>query len=100
MSYPIDLDEYDETQLTDELSRRQRLRDAGMCDYCARERSTSPSCKFPERHIDPAELSDRARIKHDQLARLALRNANFLTPGEARWLAARDVTVGKLEIVG
>jgi hypothetical protein len=49
MSYPIDLDEYTEKQLRDELVRRESLQRKGRCDYCGRP-NTSEWCKFPDRH--------------------------------------------------
>ena len=49
MSYRLDLDEMSEEKLLEELNRRQKLRQAGLCDYCGREPGTT-SCKFPERH--------------------------------------------------
>lgn len=45
----IDLDEIDEQKLRDELTRREKLRAMGLCDYCERGRDT-PSCKMHERH--------------------------------------------------
>ena len=50
MGFPLDLDEYDEKRLIDELARRVNLRAQGLCDYCARPYGVKPSCKFPERH--------------------------------------------------
>lgn len=49
MSYSLDLDEYSEKRLREELRHRRKLRRAGKCDYCGRDPSTPP-CKFPERH--------------------------------------------------
>lgn len=49
MGYPIDLDEYEETRLIEELKRRIKLQERGMCDYCERV-SDTPPCKFPDRH--------------------------------------------------
>ena len=49
MSYPKDLDEYTDNELTHELQRRMRLRERGLCDYCGRT-DVTPTCKFPERH--------------------------------------------------
>lgn len=49
MSYFLSLDEYREEQLIEELTRRKKMREAGLCDYCSRIGSTTP-CKFPERH--------------------------------------------------
>lgn len=50
MSYHVDLDEYTELQLLDELERRKKVRKRGLCDYCGMPRKTTASCKFPERH--------------------------------------------------
>ena len=60
MSYRIDLDEYDEDVLHEELRRRKELRDQGLCDYCERESSTR-DCKFPQRHYwnDPSNKQKR-----------------------------------------
>ena len=52
MSYRLDLDEMDEVMLKNEISRRQKLREEMLCDYCERAPST-PSCKFPKRHAAP-----------------------------------------------
>lgn len=49
MGYPGDLDEYDESELHIELTRRAKLRLKGLCDYCGRKPGTKP-CMFPERH--------------------------------------------------
>jgi hypothetical protein len=49
VSYPLDLDEYDEERLLAELRLREERRLAGRCDYCNRP-PTTPACKFPERH--------------------------------------------------
>lgn len=49
MGYSKDLDEYDEQELRNELDRRRKLREQGICDYCNKDGSTSP-CKFPHRH--------------------------------------------------
>lgn len=45
----MDLDEYEESRLRDELARRKRCQKLGVCDYCERLPRTS-DCKFPERH--------------------------------------------------
>jgi hypothetical protein len=49
VSYPKDLDEYTEAELKAELERRQKAREAGLCDYCGRQPS-QPACRFPERY--------------------------------------------------
>lgn len=49
MSYPRDLDEYNEQELLDELKRRAGARARGVCDYCGRYCDTPP-CRFPVRH--------------------------------------------------
>lgn len=49
MSYFIELDEYSDKRLRDELERRERVRSRGRCDYCLRLPDTSP-CKFQDRH--------------------------------------------------
>jgi hypothetical protein len=52
VGYVLDLDEFDESDLRAELSRRSSLRKRGLCDYCERSSKSSP-CKFPERHNKP-----------------------------------------------
>lgn len=49
MGYPIDLDEYPESRLKEELARREALREQGLCDYCKRTPDTKP-CKERVRH--------------------------------------------------
>ena len=44
MSYPKDLDEYEDHVLSAELRRRERQRKAGLCDYCGKP-PTDPVCK-------------------------------------------------------
>lgn len=54
MSYPKDLDEYDEGELLAEVATRQTARRLGQCDYCYRPRDTEP-CKMETRHAgEPA----------------------------------------------
>lgn len=49
MSYPRDLDDYTQSELEAELSRRQRLCDARRCDYCGQPYG-APKCRYPSRH--------------------------------------------------
>ena len=49
VSYPLSLDEYEESQLLKEIFRRWDLAHQGKCDYCNREYSTE-TCRFPDRH--------------------------------------------------
>lgn len=49
MGYPLDLDEYGEDALRNELTRRAKLKREGRCDYCGKYRNESV-CKFPDRH--------------------------------------------------
>jgi hypothetical protein len=49
MGYSMDLEDYDERELNHELERRRKMREQGLCDYCARKPDTS-SCRFPDRH--------------------------------------------------
>lgn len=49
MSYPRDLDEYDDEDLQEELDRRAELKKKGLCTYCKRK-VTASACRFPERH--------------------------------------------------
>lgn len=55
MSYPMDLDEYDEQRLIAELVRRATARANGKCDYCTYPMGEPTprgyaSCRFPDRH--------------------------------------------------
>lgn len=50
MSYPRDLDEFEEAELVREIDLRRTRRAVGRCDYCRREAGQPPSCKFGERH--------------------------------------------------
>ena len=52
MSYPKDLDEYDDEQLLEELRRRYDARKAGRCDYCGRTKKLK-SCRYEARHVLP-----------------------------------------------
>lgn len=49
MSYPKDLDEYRTSELEAEIAERKKRFNAGVCSYCARDRTTV-ACKFPLRH--------------------------------------------------
>lgn len=49
MSYPRDLDEYDDEELKEELERRAELVKKKLCTYCERK-VTAAACRFPERH--------------------------------------------------
>jgi hypothetical protein len=51
MSYPCDIDEMTEKELEEELKRRARARERGLCDYCGRK-PTVPVCRMAERHRD------------------------------------------------
>jgi len=61
MSYSLDLDEYDESRLVGEITRRKRLRAKGLCDYCERTPNTNP-CKFPSRHLGTQEEKTDAKL--------------------------------------
>lgn len=50
MSYPKDLDEYTDQELSRELTHRAERRYHGRCDYCHRLRDEGEPCKFPRRH--------------------------------------------------
>lgn len=50
MSYALDLDEFTDEQLHEELELRRRRRAKGRCDYCDRP-YTQPACRFPKRHM-------------------------------------------------
>lgn len=49
MGYGLDLDEYSELRMLEELLHRAKRREQGLCDYCGR-RGDLPPCKFPDRH--------------------------------------------------
>lgn len=49
MSYPKDIDDYEDKDLLAELALRAMRRERGVCDYCRRF-SNDPPCKFPARH--------------------------------------------------
>lgn len=50
MGYGLNLDEYRESRLKEELERRAALRAKGLCDYCERAIEVTSPCKFLERH--------------------------------------------------
>jgi hypothetical protein len=56
MGYLMDLDEYSDEQLKEELERRRKLAKKGLCTYCGRS-VDAPTCRFPERHSEKAERS-------------------------------------------
>lgn len=60
MSYPIDLDEYTDRQLNDEIVRRAKLKAEGRCDYCGRL-GDMPTCRFTERHSRAKEVLENLR---------------------------------------
>ena len=51
MSYPRDLDEYTDDELTNEIRRRAEHRRLGQCHYCGRPVTAEP-CKFKNLHRD------------------------------------------------
>jgi hypothetical protein len=67
MGYPrVDLDEYTDAELIEEICRRIVLQEQELCTYCGRER-TAPPCKLPDTHRATshifAQLIDTARSK-------------------------------------
>lgn len=58
MSYPKDLDEYDDEELMEELDKRAVRRKRGICDYCG-QKFEAPSCRFPHRHKAPKTPRDK-----------------------------------------
>lgn len=60
MSYPKDLDEYNERELLQELERRKTLREQGKCDYCGGDGPVA--CKFPTRH-GPASYARQTQLQ-------------------------------------
>lgn len=52
MSYPRDLDEFEDIELFQEIERRKDDRAKGLCDYCHRAYTTS-ACRFADRHRAP-----------------------------------------------
>lgn len=63
MSYPMDLDEYSEERLLNELLRRSKARSLGYCDYCGRDLGLEPVCRFPERHTPVMILEMKKNTK-------------------------------------
>jgi hypothetical protein len=63
VSYPKDLDEYTDEQLREELERREKATESGLCGYCGRL-PTEPACKFPERHEAPLGALNWTVKKH------------------------------------
>lgn len=49
MSYPMDLDDYSDERLGEELQRRYGCRQSGTCDYCGRALRSEPACSKPQR---------------------------------------------------
>lgn len=47
----MDLDEMEITLLMAEIVRRMKVQSMNVCDYCGRDKSSSP-CKFIKRHSD------------------------------------------------
>lgn len=58
MSYPIQLDEYDEATLREELARRDKMRELNRCDYCGRKYNAEPACRFGDRHANRDKSQD------------------------------------------
>lgn len=46
MGYPRDLDEYNHDELLDEISRRARAIESGVCPYCERRHQGEVGCKM------------------------------------------------------
>ncbi len=74
MSYPRDIDDYSDSELRQELERREILRKGGVCDYCER-RGTDPTCKHDDRHLlakrnllTKQEQSEKRRMKREEEA--------------------------------
>lgn len=59
MSYPKNLDEYEDKELTAELERRIVARQKGQCDYCGHSPRSKP-CRFVTRHL---QLSPSSKLK-------------------------------------
>lgn len=63
MGYIKDLDEYTDEELQKELTRRQTVRDEGICDYCGRD-GRMETCRYQERHTQAGVIAQRlAKIK-------------------------------------
>lgn len=80
MSYRLDVDEYDVSDLRAELRTRAENRRRGLCDYCGRPGTTTP-CKFPARHGAAKKLTAEQRMGALCESFPALRNA----PGVSPW---------------
>lgn len=50
MSYPTDLDEYEDREIIQEFARRAKLAEEHKCSYCGKPYGSEPICKFPHRH--------------------------------------------------
>lgn len=49
MSYPVDIDEIPDAQLYDEILRRRKSRENGLCPYCGRGMYSLP-CRLKDIH--------------------------------------------------
>lgn len=56
MSYPMDLDDYDDEDLINELARRCAERSKGNCDACRRPRSEPAKCGSGRHGRDEKQL--------------------------------------------
>lgn len=56
MTYPKDLDEYDDEALQGELNRRREALARGICPYCGRRGDILPACRQPALHAQAAAV--------------------------------------------
>ncbi len=56
MSYPMDLEDYSDERLSEELQRRYKARQAGNCDNCGKPLKSEPKCRRTQRHDLPGDI--------------------------------------------
>lgn len=61
MSYPRELEEYDDEELKAEIERRGEAAKKKLCSYCNRK-ITASACRFPERHKGKRVHRDEPRL--------------------------------------
>jgi len=63
MSYPRDLDEYTDQELSEELTARAARRYLGTCDYCSRFKDQGVPCRFPRRHMQALTMHEAQKFR-------------------------------------
>lgn len=51
MSYPISLEEHNDSDLVEELRRRALARARGKCSYCGDDVNGKRMCRYPSQHV-------------------------------------------------